>query len=278
MVSLEDSSQIKCKPENLMFAPDEKRKVVSKDEEDSDEIPDLVASSDDDSPDDTPPISTKLQPPKKPDSVPKAAPKAVAGTNNSAGLPRSSAQSKVSNTPVNSTTSQSKLPAKSVPAVNQPVSRQANPKFAAMDDDEDEPPELVSSSDDDDDAGTAKTAAAQPIPPRAAAKQVVPPARPVAPSPVTPSPAEQKRELQQFISRLMEEGRCAFMRAEYDESFRKYNEILIRLERLSDAEKRENQRHFARSYTWIAESHLQRGLYDLATTNGQKAMVCLLLI
>jgi hypothetical protein len=271
--------QIKCKPENLMLCKDGDA------QDDSDNMPELVGSSDDELEDESP-IRSKTQQPLKAQgdkSRQTATPSAASGSA-AYGSSRSTAQAPASNSVRTASSTQSKSSAKpAVPA----APRQENVRPLAAKDDDEEPPDLVSSSDDDESVPYPPPGK-NPIPPKPTATKSVPPPKtesrpvppppavpppPVPPPPVPPPPPDTKRELQQSISKLAGEGRGAFLRSEYKDSLKKYMELLAKIEKLSEGEKRENHRFFARSLTWIAENYLQMGNHELATTNGQKAMV-----
>ncbi len=237
---------------------------------DDDEPPDLISSSGDESENDKPvkpPVvpPARAQPPAQPARAPPVA------------SPRVNGESK--------------------PKVA-PSQRQNSKPPPKPDDDSDGPPDLVSSSGEEDEpvplprqaippkAATApKPAGApkvgQPVASSAPAsgRTTIPP--PPAPS-LGPSVADRKLQLQQLILKKTEEGHAAFQKYEYSESCQKFTDIILMLLKLTPAELRENQSHLTRSYTWIAESHLQQGNHVETTSNGKKAVVlflnCLFLI
>jgi len=253
---------IRCKPENLALVHEEA---------DDDEPPDLISSSGEESDNDVnhKPVKPPVVPPARaqPPAQPARAPPAASPRAPPAASPR-----------VNNE--------KPKPA---PSQRQNSKPPPPVDNDSDGPPDLVSSSGDEDEphthprqanppkavsapksAGAAKAGqpAASPVPasPAAQSRQTVPPAPPA------PSVIDRKQQIQQLILKKTEEGRTAFKKYEYSESCQKFLDIIGLLLKLTPAELRENQSHLTRSYTWIAESHLQQGNHVESTSNGKKAV------
>ena len=278
MVDLGDV-KLNCKPENLALL----------DEDDSDSIPELVESSEDESADEKPSKNPQAKGPVLPPQPSKTAAKIVSNQKPASAAQPSKAAAKAANDqkPSASAPERSANPSGQKQTGANSKTAEFKPKLGIpVDDDDDEPPDLVSSSEDENEPISHQPPVQQPIPKPGSTKpgatkavsdrnESIPVSSPqtTVPQVGAQPPLDKKQELQQFISKRTDEARSAFARLEYQESCRKYNEIVLRLEKLSGSEKKEFQNHLFRAYVWIAESHLQQGVYDLATTNGQKAMV-----